>query len=152
MRINMFGAAGWSIRSVRLNGSDITDAGVDIKPGEDISGLEIELTNKLSAVSGLVTDTRGQAVKDYTAIAFSQDPEKWKSFNRYQGTGRPDQDGRFKISGLPPGEYYIVAVDKIEQGQSTDPDFLEAIRTKATVITIHEGETRTVDLKIKTAS
>jgi hypothetical protein len=152
MRITMFNAGGWTIRSVRLNGTDITDAGVDIKPGEDVSGLEIELTNKLTAISGLVTNARGQAVKDYSAIVFSQDRDKWKTFNRYQGTGRPDQDGRFKISGLPPGDYYIVAVDKIEQGQSSDPDFLEAIRTKATALTIHEGETRTVDLKVTTAS
>lgn len=149
MRIIMMNASGWTIRSVQVNGSDITDAGVDIKPGEDISGLEIELTNKLTAITGLVTNARGQAVKDYTAIAFSQDRDKWKTGGRYQGAGRPDQDGRFKIGGLPPGDYYIIAVDKIEQGQSTDPDFLEAIRTKATAVSIHEGETRTVDLRIQ---
>jgi hypothetical protein len=148
MRIIMMNASGWSIRSVQLNGSDITDANVDVKPGEDISGLEIELTNKLTAISGLVTNARGQAVKDYTAIAFSQDRDKWKTSSRYQGSGRPDQDGRFKIGGLPPGDYYVVAIDKIEPGQSTDPDFLEAIRTKATAVTIHEGESRTVDLKL----
>jgi hypothetical protein len=149
MRIIMMNASGWSIRSMRLNGSDITDGSVDVKPGEDISGLEIELTNKVTAISGLVTNARGQAVKDYTAIAFSQDRDKWKTFSRYQGSSRPDQDGRFKIGSLPPGDYYVIAVDKIEAGQSTDPDFLESIRTKATAVTVHEGESRTVDLKIQ---
>jgi protocatechuate 3,4-dioxygenase beta subunit len=148
MRINAMGAPGWTIRSVRLNGSDITDAGIEIKASEDISGLEIELTNKVTAISGLVTNARGEPVKDYSAIAFTQDREKWKESNRYQGVGRPDQDGRFKISGLRPGDYYIIALDKIEQGQSTDPDFLETIRSKATMFTIREGETRTLDLKI----
>jgi hypothetical protein len=143
------GAAGWTIRSVRLNGTDITDAGIEFKASEDISGLEVELTNKLTAISGLVTNARGEPVKDYTAIAFAQDRDKWKPFSRYQGAGRPDQDGRFKINGLPPGDYYVIALDKIESGQTTDPDFLEMIRSKATMFTIREGETRTVDLKIQ---
>jgi len=42
----------------------------------------------------------------------------------------------------------VVAVEKADPGQVTDPEFLEAIRTKATAITIREGESRTVDLKI----
>jgi hypothetical protein len=152
MRINVFGTAGWSIRSVRLNGTDITDAGIEFKAGEDIAGLEVEMTNKVTAISGLVTNARGEPVKEYSAIAFAQDREKWKMSGRYQGTGRPDQDGRFKINALPPGDYYIVALDKIDPGQISDPDFLEAIRTKATAFTIREGETRTMDLRINTAS
>ena len=117
MRINVFGTAGWTIRSVRLNGTDITDAGIEFKAGEDIAGLEVEMTNKVTAISGLVTNARGEPVKEYSAIAFAQDREKWKMSGRYQGMGRPDQDGRFKINALPPGDYYIVALDKIDPGQ-----------------------------------
>jgi protocatechuate 3,4-dioxygenase beta subunit len=149
MRINIMGLGGWALRAVRLNGTDITDAGLEFKPNEDIAGVEIELTNKLTVISGVVTNARGEAVKDYSTIAFSQDREKWKVVNRYQGMGRPDQDGRFKISGLPPSDYYIIALDQIDPGQLSDPEFLDAIRTKATPITIHDGETRTVDLKIQ---
>ena len=65
-----------------------------------------------------------------------------------QSTGRPDQDGRFKITGLPAGDYYIVAVDGIEPGQSADPDFLESMRSAATPFSLREGETRTVDLPL----
>jgi Carboxypeptidase regulatory-like domain len=152
MRIGLMNAGGWFLRAVRLNGTDVTDAGLDFKPGQDISGLEVEVTNKTTVISGLVTNARGDAVKDYSAIAFSQDREKWKVTGRYQSVGRPDQDGRFKITGLAPGDYYIVALDKIEQGQATDPEFLDAIKTKATAIAIREGETRTLDLKIASAS
>ena len=149
MRINMMGPMnGFTVRAVRLNGTDITDAGLDFKPNEDISGLEVELTNKVTTISGLVTNARGEAVKDYAAIAFAQDKDKWKIVGRYQGMGRPDQDGRFKISGLAPSDYYVVALDKIDPGQVTDPEFLDAIRPRATAITIREGETRTVDLRI----
>jgi hypothetical protein len=153
MRINMMGpGGGWTIRAVRLNGTDITDTGIEFKPNEDISGLEVEITNRLTTITGLVTNARGEGVKEYSAIAFSQDREKWKVQGRYQTMGRPDQDGRFKMSGLAPGDYYIVALDKIEPGQMSDPEFLDVVRAKATPVTIREGETRTVDLKINTGS
>jgi protocatechuate 3,4-dioxygenase beta subunit len=149
MRINMMGMTnGFVVRAVRLNGTDITDAGVEFKANEDVSGFEVELTNKLTTISGLVTNARGEAVKEYATIAFAQDRDKWKIFGRYQSMGRPDQDGRFKISGLAPSDYYIVALDKVDPSQMSDPEFLDVIRTKATAITIREGETRTVDLKI----
>ena len=152
MRINMMGPGGWMIRAIRVSGTDVTDAGLDFNANEDITGIEVELTNKLTVISGLVTNARGEPVKDYSTIAFSQDREKWKVANRYQGFGRPDQDGRFKISGLPASDYYVIALDKIDPGQAGDPEFLDAIRAKATPITIHDGETRTIDLKINTAS
>ena len=147
-RINMGGAPGWTLRSIRLNGIDVTDAGFDFKPNEDISGIEIEITNKVTAISGLVTNSRGETVKDYTAIAFAQDREKWKITGRYQSIGRPDQDGRFKMGGLTPSDYYIIALDKIDPNQINDPDFLDSIKVRATAITLREGDTRTIDLKI----
>src|SRR5581483_1407280 len=122
---------GWAIKSVRVNGSDVTDAGIEFKPNEDVGGIEIELTNKIATVAGLVTTSGGDPVKDYTVIVFAQDKDKWTGTSRYQGIGRPDQDGRFKTQSLPPGDYYIVAVDKVETGQWTDPEFLESIRPSA---------------------
>ena len=101
-----------------------------------------------TTITGLVTNARGETVKDYAAIAFAQDREKWKITGRYQSIGRPDQDGRFKMSGLTPTDYYIIALDKIDPNQINDPDFLDSIKIRATAITIREGDTRTVDLKV----
>ena len=85
-------------------------------------------------------------------MLFAADSKRWKASGRYLRTARPDQDGRFKVSGMAPADYYIIAIDKLEPGQWTDPEFLERIRSKATDVSIREGETRTVDLKITTAS
>ena len=152
-RLNLaMGGTGWAIRSVRLNGTDVTDAGFEVKGNQEISGLEVELTNKLTSISGLVTNARGETLKDYSTLVFAQDPARWTGNTRYQSMGRPDQDGRFKISGLPPGDYYIIALDRLDIGESGDPEFLERIRTKASRLSLEEGETKTLDLKINTAS
>jgi hypothetical protein len=151
MRVSLGGfgpaPAGWAIKAVRVNGTDVTDTGIEFKPNEDLTGLEVELTNKLNVVGGLVTSGNDPA-KEYTVVVFAQDKEKWTGNSRYIAVARPDQDARFKASGLPAGEYYAVAVDRVDPGQWTDPEFLESMRLRATAFTLMDGETKTLDLKL----
>jgi protocatechuate 3,4-dioxygenase beta subunit len=149
IRMNPTGSfAGVRIKSVRLNGVDVTDSGIDFKPNETITGLEVELTTQLSSLSGGVTDAKGNAVKDYTIVTFARDREKWGPASRYLNSGRPDQDGKYKLVSLPPGDYYAIALDFVEQGTSTDPDFLERAKERATAFSMTEAETKTLDLKL----
>jgi hypothetical protein len=147
------GGPAFTLRAVRVNGVDVIDTGIEIKPNGDMSGIEIEMTNHVAELSGAVTNARGEAVKDYTVVVFPQDRDRWGVTGvRYMKSGRPDQDGRFKIAALPPGEYAAVAVDYVEPGESSDPEFLERVRIRATPFSIGEGETKTLDLKLSTSS
>ena len=67
---------------------------------------------------------------------------------RFIRSSRPDQDGRFKVRGLPPGRYVAVALDYIEPGEETNPETLEQLRSRGTSITVREGEMRALDLKV----
>ena len=89
------------LKSVRVNGNDITDSGMDFKPGEAVTGVEVTLTSKLTEVNGTVKDG-SQPVKDYTVVVFSDEPQNWSLPNSRYVTGtRPDQEGRFQIKNLP---------------------------------------------------
>ena len=141
---------GWTLWAVRDNGVDITDSGIELKPGSGATDLEVELTNRVSELSGLVTNSRGDVVKDYTVMVFSQDRERWRTNTRYRGGGRPDQDGRYKIRALPPGDYYAIAVDYVDPAESEDPELLERLSTKSTPFALGAGEAKAVDLKVQT--
>jgi Carboxypeptidase regulatory-like domain len=143
---------GWAIRAVRQNGVDVTDSGLEFSPGSDTSGIEVEFTNHISDVSGVVTNARGDPVNDYTVLIFSQDREQWSGNTRYRSVARPDQDGRFKARALPPGRYYAIALDGIDINDSNDPEFLDQVRTKATMFSLNEAETKVLDLRIQTGS
>lgn len=140
---------GWTLKSVRLNGQDVTDTGVEFKGSEPVGGLEVVVTSKSTEINGSVKDASGNTVKDYTVVVFSDDPQKWTvPQGRYIAGVRPDTEGRFQVKNLPPGGYYAVAMDYIEQGEWGDPDLLDKLKAKATRISIDEGETKTRELKI----
>ncbi|HET7217494.1 MAG TPA: carboxypeptidase-like regulatory domain-containing protein, partial [Vicinamibacterales bacterium] len=69
---------GWTLKSVKLNGNDITDSGAEFKPGEATSGLEIEVTSRTTSITGSVTASDGALLKDYTVVVFADSPELWR--------------------------------------------------------------------------
>jgi hypothetical protein len=142
---------GVSLKAVRLNGVDVTDSGIDVRPNLDVTGVEVELTTQQSQLSGAVTDGRSQMVKDYSVVVFARDPARWTNASRFFGEGRPDQDGRFQVRNLPPGDYYAVALSYLEPGSGTDPEFLDRIRDRATPFSLTEGAAKMLDLKLVTA-
>jgi hypothetical protein len=136
------------MKSVHLNGVDVTDEPLDFVEGRDVEGLDIELTGTPPEVSGLVSDSRGQAVKDFTVLLFPVDRDRWSGMTRYIATARPDQDGRFKVRSLPPGDYYAVALEAMDSNERGNPEFLEAQIANAMRFSLRDAEVKTLDLKL----
>jgi Carboxypeptidase regulatory-like domain len=136
----------WQMKRVRREGVDVTDTPLDF--AADVNGLEIELTQRVTTVSGGVSDDRGGVALDATVIVFADDPLRWRPHSRFIGTARPDQQGRFTIRGLPPGRYVAIAVGYLEPGEEGDPDVLERWRARGTPFTMSEGETHPLDLRL----
>jgi hypothetical protein len=88
-------------------------------------------------------------LKDYTVVVFSDDPQYWTlPFTRWVNGTRPDQEGRFRVRNLPAGSYNIVAVDYIEAGAWGDPELLDRLKSHAKRITLSDGGSEKVDLKL----
>jgi hypothetical protein len=51
---------------------------------------------------------------------------------------------------MRPGRYVATAVEVLEQGRQFAPEFQEQLRRNAREISIREGETLTLDLKLTT--
>jgi hypothetical protein len=141
--------AGWYLKSVSFNGRDVTDVPVGVDSGGELSGLEIVLTQKRAEISGSAADSKGTAVSDYTVVIFPDDRAQWTSASRFIATARPDQQGRFRITGLPGGKYLATAVEYLETGSERDPEVLEGLRQRASAVSVADGETRTVTLSIQ---
>ena len=142
---------GWALKSVHLNGQDITDVPTEFPPGQSVAGMQIVLTKKVTALSGLVSDARGKPLLDATVVVFPANDKLWMFQSRFIKAARPDQEGTYRMTGLPPSEdYLVVAVQGLEDGQAGDPEFLATVKDAATKFTLADGETKAVDIKLAT--
>jgi hypothetical protein len=88
-------------------------------------------------------------VPTYSVIAFSTDPVWWRERSRrVRMPVRPATDGRFTISGLPSGEYYLAVLTDFPPNEWSAPGFLETIVPGAIRVTIRDGETTTQDVRL----
>lgn len=139
---------GWTLKSVIVSGQDVTDTPLEFPPGQTTSGVQVVLTKKISALSGLVTDSQGTPILDATVVVFPSDEKSWTFQSRFVKAARPDQEGRYNITALPAADYLVVALQGLEDGQAGDPDFLAAAKEVATKIALGDGETKSIDVKL----
>lgn len=137
---------GWRIRSVRQGTTDVTDKGVEFRAGGRVGDIEIELTNVTTTVTGTVKTSRGESTADYTVAFIPQDRERWGA-GAVRST-RPNQLGEFRITGLPARDYYVVAFVSVDYEDLGDPDFLEKAVREATRMSLADGETKSLDLRL----
>ena len=142
------GGPGWFLKSVTVNGENITDIPFDTSTARGDAQIEIVMTDKQTTLSGMAKDARGQPITDYTVAIFPARLREGALPARYTRLVRPDQQGRFETRGLPPGDYLGVAVESLEQGGQWDPAFRKQIEPVAKRFSLSEGQTATVDLPL----
>jgi len=139
-------SAPWTLKNATLNGRDVTDTPLDFRKG-DVNGLEITITSRSASLSGVVREGLS-AISDYVIIVFAVDSTKWAYPSRFVMMTRPNQQGRFTVSGLVPETYLAIAVPAVDGAQWQDPVVLETLRPFATRVTLAEGEHKMQDLKL----
>ena len=144
----MTGPQGWFLKSVTLNGTDITDIPFEIRGSTTVTGLEMIATDQQTTLSGGVKDSRGQPVKDYVVVVLPDGLKEGLSTTRFNRTVRPDQNGQYKTMGLPAGEYVAFAVETMEQGINYDPAYQQAMKPRGKSFSLTDGQTLIVDLQL----
>lgn len=137
---------GWALKAVYVDGQEVTDSPIEVKSAP-VSGVNVIFTNRLTRLSGTVTDAKGNPAAGLVVVAFPADESRWHPQSRYIVAGRTDQAGAYRVNALPPGDYLVIAIDDAEQGEWFDPAFLEQVKSAGTKVRLDEGDQRTQDLK-----
>jgi len=105
-----------------------------------------------SMIAGHVTDAHSKPIDSYSVIVFPTDRKAWLADSRVVKFARPAQDGGFEVAGLPPGEYWVAAVDTIQGNQSagewTKPEVLEKLAPRATRVVLGPQERSLIVLRL----
>jgi len=153
----------WVLKSVILDGREVIDDNVWFEPGRRYENVRIVMTDRRSQVRVRVREANGTPTGEYAAVAFPVQRERWRSPDRYiraaaplpaSFLGRPDPSGTggepgrsVRFIGIPPGDYYLIAVDDIEYSAIRDPAVLEKLTRNATRVTIQDRDLMEVPLQ-----
>lgn len=72
--------------------------------------------------------------------------ENRRATNASYKTASTDQNGRFSIKGIRPGEYKIYAWEEIEAGAYQDPEFMKPHESAGKAVSLKEGGHETIQL------
>ena len=147
------------------NGENVADAPLTFEAGQQFRNVQVVVTDRRSELSFRVSDDNGQTTRDYVVIAYPVEKARWPTARMFVGpmidpamlarnapsTSVMPQAAapvrRELMSGLPPGDYYVVAVDDLEPEDYRDPMVLDRLRSSGMRVTIGEGSTAEVAIR-----
>ncbi len=137
---------GWSLRDASHGGKDITSVAVELD-GENAVGVLLAFTDSPTELNGTVRNSSGNPDTGASVMVFPAEPSAWVdtgSQPRRLRQVRANQDGTYKISGLPAGDYYVIAVNDESASRSwQDPAYLNVSAKAATQVRLTEGDSKT---------
>lgn len=145
--------SGWFLKSASYQGQDVSDAPFEIVD-RTVSGITISIVDSLSGVSGTVRTKQGEPMSTSEVIVFPADQISWQKSGvstRRSRVVRANQGGAYIVLQLPPGDYYVVALDPKLSGDRQDPKLLQSLTPEASRIRLGESETKTLDLQVVSA-
>jgi len=149
-RLTVTGVPNLTLRSAMLGDVDTLDGSFDVSPSQDVTGMHVVLTSQPTQLSGTLFDGLGRPAPEYAVIVFSTERAHWAAApRRMTGLVKLDSRGGFRITGLPPGTYYLSAVADAEPSELADPAFLEQLAAASLTFTLKDGEVKVQDLKMK---
>jgi hypothetical protein len=155
----MFGR--WTLKAVMVGDDNLMDKSITFQPGDAYTNVRIVVTDLRPSVEFRVNDETGELSREFVVLVFPADKAKWNQLGRFvrtfsvslppeetttaappgvvtaanTGPQRP-RPGLVRMSPMPFGEYYAVAVDDIEQEDLQDIGLLEKLAPSGVRFTV----------------
>lgn len=157
----------WNVKAVLHDDADLQDQPTMFVPGQQVSDVQVVMTDRRTELSLHVSDEHGVATREYVGLVFPVDKTKWYQGSRYVRTYLPPPAAALaaisarsatatvsagvqrpeSIAGLPAGEYYAIAVEDLESDDARDADTLERLAAEATRVTLTDRGPVSIDLR-----
>jgi len=136
----------WYTKSITFNGRDVTNDPIQLDDSSR-GTLQLVVSAKGATIEGTVTGSDDKPLPDIKVTTIPA-----------AGKGRPelfqetttDQAGRFKIRGVAPGDYKIVALTEDDADAFADPSFTKTLASRGTSVRAEAAGRHTVTLKVTT--
>jgi hypothetical protein len=140
---------GWTFDNATRGGVDLSD--VPFELSADLDDVVIRFTDRPSLLRGTVRTAAGEADASAQVLVFpaaAASAERTDSTRRLRAT-RVGADGTYGISGLPAGDYLVVAVPDETAADFPSAALLKTLLPRAMRVTIPANGTVTRDLSTR---
>jgi hypothetical protein len=137
--------AGRYVKSMRLGNADVLNDGLHLS-GRPQGVLEIVIGANAGNIDGSVSNDRQQALPNATVVLVPDLRLRQRS-DLYKVV-TTDTSGRFRITGVTPGDYKMFAWENVESGAWQDPAFVGAYENAGRPIHIYEGSSENLQLHV----
>jgi hypothetical protein len=148
---------GWWLKSVNVNGVNAVEDPAVFGKGA-LSGTDVlaVFADGAGTVEGRVLDDRRQPATEFNVLVFAASADRWFSQSPYVKFGSASQNGTFTVSGVPPGQYLVTAVDRIDGGSDfgdwQNPAVLNSLAAAARRLNVGNGQRVTTELRLVSLS
>jgi hypothetical protein len=139
------------IKSVRLDDLQITGTTVDLGSAEGSPGvLEIVVSGTAGAIDGIVKNEKDDPASGAVVVLVPDSNHRQES-DLFKDVPT-DNNGRFMLRGIRPGDYKLFAWDDVEPGIWWDPEFLSHYETKGENVKVEANGHLSVNLRLISVS
>jgi hypothetical protein len=131
------------VKSVNYGGAEVLGK-VHKFTASDVATFNVTIRPGTAQISGTVTDRQSQPVPGIQVFLISVDRDR-PDLYRINYT---DQNGRFLLTNIVPGDYKIFSWEAAATGQPFDPDFIKIYEPQVQVTHVTEASNQTVNVKM----
>ena len=133
------------VKSARLGSVDVMTDGLRLEqPPANV--LEILLSRNSVTVEGSVQNEKNEPAANVTVVLTPEN--SLRNRRDLYRTASTDASGRYRIEGVPPGDYRAYAWEDVEAGAWQDPEFLRQFEDRSRTVRVNEGGTSAVELRL----
>jgi len=134
---------GLFVKSIRLGNADVLNRGLHLD-AETPDTLEIVIGTATGTLSGTVLNQNRQPLGN-VSVVIAPDAARRSRTDLMKSTAS-DASGRFRIDGLPPGDYVAFAFDGVDDGEWSNPEFIAARESGGKAVRIDATTPLSVEL------
>jgi hypothetical protein len=121
------------------------ETGLAVAQGQAVQGLELVLSPGVAKIEGTVMN--GQEPSSGATVVLVPSAER-RSQPRFYRLTTSDQQGRFAVQNIIPGDYEVFAWQELESGSYFDPDFIARFEDRSKAVSFKEGSDVNLQLDV----
>ena len=122
----------------------MNDAGLSLSAGT--ASLDLVVSANGAVVEGVAVDHKGEPLANTLVVAVPE-PRLRSRTDHYRKTVT-DQNGRFTLRGIRPGNYTLFAWQTVEGDAYFNSDFLKSYEQQGTALQLSEGDRKSLQLEV----